>query len=45
MEETHPYALMQGVLLRDQRAIYCIKTELLVTTGSVRSPEHNCIRE
>jgi hypothetical protein len=44
-EETLPYALMQDVLLPDQRAIYRIKTNLLVTTGSVRSPEQNRITE
>lgn len=44
-EETLPHALRQGVLLPDQRAIYHIKTKLLVTTGSVPSPEHNRIME
>lgn len=33
-EETLPRALMQGVLLPDQRAIYHIKTKLLVAAFS-----------
>jgi hypothetical protein len=44
-EETLPYTLKLSVLLPDQRAMYRIKTKLLVTTGSVRSPEHNRITE
>lgn len=42
-EKTLPRALMQGVLLPDQRAIYHIKSKLLVTAGPSRSPEHNRI--
>jgi hypothetical protein len=44
-EETLPCALMQDVLLPDQRAIFPIKTKLFITTGSLRSPKHNRVTE